>query len=115
MKFSIFLVLVLLGCATPVSNLSKVSLGMTKAEVIAALGPPQSTAAQGGLEYLTYQFADKPFGGGYFDHPGTYFVRLIAGRVESYGHRGDFDSTKDPTQNLNIKVQHQDLPPPFTQ
>ena len=31
-----------------------------------------------------------------------YFVLLQNGVVEQYGRVGDFDSTKDPTLNLNL-------------
>ena len=34
---------------------------------------------------------------------GTYFVRLKNGVVESYGKVGDFDSTKTPELNINIR------------
>ena len=33
---------------------------------------------------------------------GWWFVRFIDGKVESFGQRGDFDSTKDPTNRVII-------------
>lgn len=91
-----------LGCATA-DKMNEVSVGMTKHQVIENMGPPTSTSAQGSIEYLTYALYDtaeaRRFG--YFT---PYFVRLIDGKVESYGRRGDFDSTKTPTQKLEIET-----------
>ena len=97
----------LYACAgTPKMN--RLSVGMTKAEVIASMErEPDSTSAQGGVEYLTYMlwrdFWERRPG----DYSDRFFVRLINGRVESFGRTGDFDSTKVPetkqTIELNIK------------
>jgi len=92
--------ILLAGCATPGSSLSKpdlskLAVGMSKDEVIAQLGRPHQVSQQGSTEYLTYNF-DHPFDG----RPAivaSYFVRLVDGKVESFGERGDFDSTRDPT------------------
>lgn len=109
MKMIIYCLIALLiaACAgTPKMN--KLSVGMTKIEVIAAMErEPDSTSAQGGVEYLTYNlwrdFWDRRPG----DYSDRFFVRLINGKVESYGRIGDFDSTKVPetkqTIDLNIK------------
>ena len=75
------------------------SVGMTKSEVIEAIGSPRSSSAKDNVEYLNYVFTER-YG---IAVPQNYFVRLINGKVESYGRQGDFDSTKDPTLNLNIK------------
>jgi hypothetical protein len=93
------IVVCLTACATA-NKMNKLSLGMTKAEVINSLGNPNSTSAQGGAEYLMYELSptdDMAFYG--ITRP--YFVRIINGKVESYGNMGDFDSTKDPTININ--------------
>ncbi len=85
----------LAACATA-HKISQVRIGMTKEEVIAVMGSPTSTSAQGGREYLNYALSetdDDAFRG--WTKP--YYVRLINGRVESYGRTGDFDSTKTPT------------------
>ncbi|MFH1622824.1 MAG: hypothetical protein ABIA97_06900, partial [Candidatus Omnitrophota bacterium] len=87
------------GCAT-VPNMGAVSLGMTKGEVIKVLGKPFSVSGQGNTEYLTYNDRSGIYG----DFTVPYFVRLIDGKVESYGKAGDFDSTKNPTNNLNVNV-----------
>ena len=115
----VFLSIALLaGCATAESRkMNQVSLGMTKQQVIEVLGPPLSTSAKSGVEYLNYRFAepgrradalsDAMKGLPRTDPTTPYYVRLIEGRVESYGRLGDFDSTKTPetksTIDLNIK------------
>lgn len=95
------LVVVTSGCATA-NKLNNVSLGMSKQEVISELGPPVSTSAKEGVEYLKYFFVEKDVR----DGKTPYYVRLVNGKVESYGRVGDFDSTKTPetksTIDLNI-------------
>jgi outer membrane protein assembly factor BamE (lipoprotein component of BamABCDE complex) len=92
------MVLLLGGCATA-HKISSVQLGMTKEEVIGVMGKPTSVSAQGGAEYLNYVLSetnDDAFRG--WTKP--YYVRLVNGKVESYGRTGDFDSTKTPTVRL---------------
>ena len=90
------------GCATA-PKMNRLSVGMTKQEVISVMGSPASTAAPGnGVELLRYRLSptsDHAF----YGSTEEYFVRLVNGKVDSYGKMGDFDSTKDPTLNLNIK------------
>ena len=99
---TITIVLLLGGCAAtaPTAHkISKVQLGMTKDDVIKVMGKPTSVSAQGGLECLNYALSetdDDAFRG--WTKP--YYVRLINGKVESYGRTGDFDSTKTPTVRL---------------
>jgi hypothetical protein len=86
------------GCATA-GKISGVRIGMTKQEVVAVMGPPASVSAQGKSEYLNYSLSetdDQAFYG--ITRP--YYVRLIDGRVESFGQTGDFDSTKTPTVRI---------------
>jgi outer membrane protein assembly factor BamE (lipoprotein component of BamABCDE complex) len=98
--FSYLLVLLLLtGCATA-KKINRVSIGMSKSQVIQLMGRPSSTSAKGNIEYLIYKLSetdDHAWYGIYTD----YFVKLINGHVDSYGKLGDFDSTKDPTINVN--------------
>jgi hypothetical protein len=90
------------GCATA-SRMNRLSVGMTKKEVISAMGEPSSTAAPGnGVEFLRYELSPTVAAAEYHITQ-EYYVRLINGRVESYGRMGDFDSAKDPTINYNIK------------
>ena len=85
-------------------DLSQIAMGMSQQEVVAALGKPEEISAQGGLVYLTYTWAP------WYDHNGAdgnkeyYFVRLIENKVESYGKKGDFDSTKPPEQTINVNL-----------
>lgn len=64
---------------------------MTKTDVLKIMVVPASQfKAHLNTEYLIY------------DH---YFVRLLDGKVNAYGKIGDFDSTKDPAFNVNIKTE----------
>lgn len=103
MKYILLLVTLsftMLGCVKSANRTNLISVGMTKQKVIEILGAPRSSAAQGSIEYMNYAFFEM------YDNsnkPADYFVRILDGKVESFGKRGDFDSTKDPTVNLNIK------------
>lgn len=91
MHWSVILI-VASGCATA-NKISKVKIGMTRAEVISTIGKPASVSAKGKMEYLNYSLSetgDQAF----YGITTHYYVRLIDGRVESYGRLGDFDSTK---------------------
>ena len=101
------LIICAVTACTTTKKMNDVSLGMTKAQVISAMGAPKSTSASGTTEYLNYRLYE-----GYHDQYGAeFYVRLVNGRVDSYGKLGDFDSTKDPTisveSNENITVRHQ--------
>lgn len=84
-------------------RLNDVSVGMTKQEVIATMGKPDSVSATNGVEYLSYRLATS-----LLDTDGSdtadYFVRPVNGRVDAYGRKGDFDSTKDPTIHVKKDV-----------
>ena len=94
-------VMVIAGCANAY-KINRLSLGMTKQEVISVMGRPSSTASPGeGQEILRYNLSatdDDAYNG----ITNEYFVRLINGKVDSYGRMGDFDSTKNPSLNVNI-------------
>lgn len=92
----------LLGCATA-HRMSRISLGMTKTEVFKTIGPPTSVSAKDNIEYLNYHFIETE--NDYWSSTDTpYFVRLIDGKVESYGRLGDFDSTKVPETKSAIDI-----------
>jgi outer membrane protein assembly factor BamE (lipoprotein component of BamABCDE complex) len=106
---NIFIIISLLlsGCATA-NKMNKVQIGMTKSEVIKTIGNPASVSAKDESEYLNYLLSetdDQAWDG--ITVP--YYVRLINGRVDSYGRLGDFDSTQKPTIKIetdeNIKTQ----------
>jgi hypothetical protein len=94
------------GCLTRPAGekLTKVSIGMRKDEVLKIMGNPSSTAGTGEVEVLKYEvpsvFSSRAMWSSDWQ---PYYVRLVDGKVESYGRLGDFDSTKDPTLNINIK------------
>lgn len=87
--------LVLAGCMpTTLNKMNEVSIGMSKQQVISAMGSPTETRANEGAEFLVYHLrtdtdvrrAKTP-----------YFVKLENGQVTSYGAMGDFNSTKEDT------------------
>lgn len=94
------------GCATA-HKISAVQIGMTKEEVIKVMGPPSSTSAKAGTEYLNYSLSETD-DQAFYGITKPYYVRLIDGKVDSFGRLGDFDSTQKPTvrveTNENIKA-----------
>ena len=99
--------LFLFGCATA-HKISNVKMGMTKDEVVTTIGKPTSISAKDNTEYLNYRFSETD-DHAFYGITTPYFVRLINGKVDSYGRTGDFDSTKKPTikiekdENINVK------------
>lgn len=92
---------VLTACATA-GKINRLSLGMSKPEVMAVMGTPTSTSAQKNVEYLTYQLSetdDMAFAG--VTRP--YWVRLIDGKVEMFGRAGDFGSAERPVTRIEVK------------
>jgi len=83
--------------------MNNINLGMTKQNVIKSLGRPVSTSAQGGAEYLNYKFAETS-DDDFYGHYSDYYVRIVDGKVESYGRLGDFDSTKVPEKKSTIDL-----------
>ncbi|MDP2022918.1 MAG: outer membrane protein assembly factor BamE [Hydrogenophaga sp.] len=83
------LVVLLAGCQAVVygtaSDFEKISLGMSKAQVIEALGSPVSVSADGdkGEEYLIYKRMKHAIS----EWPRTYAVTLREGKVVKYGEQ----------------------------
>ncbi len=79
---------------------------MTKEQVINCLGTPNSISAMDGVQYLRYNLYPTDTHASY-GITEVYYVRVVNGKVDSFGQLGDFDSTKVPeiksTVNLNIK------------
>lgn len=74
------LLVLLAGCVSKTAKLDRVEDGMTKAEVFALLGAPDSSHSRGKVEYLTYYFtADSTIG----EQP--YMIRLLNQRVDTVG------------------------------
>ena len=93
----------LAGCSTA-SKMNSLHVGMTKQEVVSVMGQPSNTAAPGGgVEILRYHLSPTSWPDNDYATTKEYFVRLVNGKAASYGKMGDFDSTKDPTLNVNIK------------
>lgn len=104
-KIHLIVLSVLLASCAGAPKMNQLSVGMTKPEVIAAMErQPDSTSAQGGVEYLSYNlwrdFWDRRPG----DYSDRFFVRLINGKVESYGRVGDFNSTRIPETKQSIDL-----------
>lgn len=76
--------LALAGCATA-EKLNDVRIGMTKDQVVSLLGTPDSTSAQANVEYLTYYLIADPTGDNRYDRDQPYMIRLVDGKVESFG------------------------------
>jgi hypothetical protein len=72
------------GCAGSSKSMNKLRLGMSKPDVIAAMGQPDSTSANQDTEYLKYRF----YSDGIFTS--EYYVKLQGGKVDAYGRAGDF-------------------------
>ena len=79
----LLLAILFAGCTTMADRLNDIRIGMTKDEVIAVLGQPDSTSAQANIEYLTYYLETRQSWGYGRDYP--YSVRLLDGKVESFG------------------------------
>ena len=75
----------LFGCAGLSPKMNNLKIGMTKQEVIEAIGVPDSTSASRNVEYLKYQICTGIFSSD------LYIVRLLDGKVDTYGQRGDFN------------------------
>lgn len=95
--FFVTLSLVLFSCVTT-TKLNNVNLGMSKQDVVMVMGKPKSISSQGNIEYMNYLLREEF---GMVNPKYDYYVRLVEGEVESYGKLGDFNSTQNPTINVN--------------
>lgn len=99
---SISLVTILaLGCAKAKPTLQSIQPGMTEDAVIEQIGEPASVALHGQAKIYRYESWDMDF----YHHRTNiqeFYVRFVNGVVESFGRMGDFDSTKNPTSDINI-------------
>ena len=80
---AVMAMLLCLGCAASASKMNHLKLGMTRENVIEAMGQPSSTSEAEGVLYLKYRLRD-----GYTSE--DYYVRLIDGKVDAYGRFGEF-------------------------
>jgi len=65
-------------------KLADLRIGMTKEQVQSVLGPPDSTSAEVNAEFMTY-YLELPAHVAIHDRQPRYVVRLVDGRVESFG------------------------------
>jgi outer membrane protein assembly factor BamE (lipoprotein component of BamABCDE complex) len=100
-KFLVVAVLLLVGCATT-SRINRVSIGMTKQQVIAAMGNPNSSSGEGDSEELDYVLVNNPV---VPTSGGTYAVRLTDGKVVWYGQINNrAGHWGPPTQHYTVDV-----------
>ena len=77
---ALILALTLLSGCAPWLGMEKISIGMNKSEGLSQLGKPTDTAGSGNVEYFWYNPVNRFWQ--------RYFVRLVNGKVESYGPLG---------------------------
>ena len=84
---------------------------MSKPEVVHILGTPESTRATRGVEFLVYRLRERIAKPGEAIAPigidEKYFVKLVDGKVESFGRLGDFDSIKpfETKHEIDVNVK----------
>lgn len=92
------------GCATS-NRMNHVEIGMTKAQVIAAIGRPASTASPGqDREILVYRLS-RDANAAFMGWTDDYYVKLSNNVVVAYGQKGDFGSAELPAQNIHVEVK----------
>jgi hypothetical protein len=72
------------------SRLNDVSIGMSKSRVVAIMGEPENVSAVAGIEDLVYVLNTSAWD---TSIPEPYIVRLINGKVQSYGRKADMART----------------------
>jgi outer membrane protein assembly factor BamE (lipoprotein component of BamABCDE complex) len=75
------------------SRLNRISIGMAKAEVVEALGNPATVSAREGVEDLTYVLNASAWDTAM---PEPYIVRIVDGKVQSYGRKADMPAIAQP-------------------
>ena len=95
----VLVALVGLGCASPTFDINRMQVGMSEDQAFGTLGKPSLAIRQGNVRYLEYETfdQDKWFGVGRKENVQRFFVRLVDGRVESYGDKKNLDPAKIPT------------------
>jgi hypothetical protein len=81
------IVAILTSCVSNGERMSYVSIGMSRPGVVRIVGKPDSDISSGDVEVLHY--TQQEAGWFNFSH---YFVRLVDGKVESYGS----DTSENP-------------------
>jgi hypothetical protein len=73
------------------NNTASLRLGMTKDEAIATMGKPEAISAERNVEYLNYTITDSQ---GSLVRARPYQVRLVDGKVDSFGFASPFLSAR---------------------
>jgi hypothetical protein len=96
---TLLVALVGLGCASPTFDINRIQVGMSEDQAFGTLGKPSLAIRQGNVRYLEYETfdQDKWFGVGRKENVQRFFVRLVDGRVESFGDKKNLDPAKIPT------------------
>jgi putative oligomerization/nucleic acid binding protein len=88
------------------AKLNGIRIGMAREEVLSVMGAPDSKSAQANVEYLTYYLLNS---GSDFERHQPYMIRLVSGRVESFGRFSELaDIYNRPVTNAT--PGHPDLP-----
>src|SRR5436853_5537216 len=93
------------GCSTNSTSLTKVNVGMTKAQVVQALGQPESATGNNQNEYLIYHLRermsrpDEPWP--LHEITERYFVSFKNGLVDAYGKTADQEVSTSGNNPLN--------------
>lgn len=97
------LAVLLSGCATA-GKMNALHSGMSRERVVQVMGEPASVSAEtDNYVYLNYRLFESDLDW-WYDRDQPYFVRLVSGKVDAFGRKGDFDSTKDPTSKVKIET-----------
>ena len=124
--FYFFVIFAVAGCAGTSSKTNQLSLGMSKSDALSAMGNPTTSRAIDGTEYLVYKLTPgtgvgkgigcafigfATFGAAYAieddctgGKPFDFFLQFKDSKLISYGRVGDFDSTKNPTIDVNKTI-----------
>ena len=86
---------ILTSCASTGGRLNRISPAMSRAEVVNILGKPQSAGGRGDVEVLHYKDDH-----GFWQYS-YYYVRIVDGKVESYGP----ESHDSPVTDSNPPVK----------
>ena len=108
----ICLVLLVLGCQTTTQTTNRLTVGMTKAQVIAAVGKPHSRSAETRDGVLIEKWIYKETT---WDQGGWSWNRTVSdsaiifhnGRVVSYGVEHEHHLHQNPTNpGVNVNISH---------